>query len=335
MARARNIKPAFFSNDILADIQPLGRILFIGLWTIADREGRLEDRHRRIKAELLPYDNCDVNELLDDLQQHGFITRYEVDGVKYIHVDNFTKHQNPHVKEAASTIPAPDVHSASTVQAQQENKSMEVSSDTSTKRAKHETLPSNDAQQNSRSENDSDLLRANEINMQGKTGASTIQAPYKHGEKTADSLLLIPDSLNPIDISCGQKTAPPADQKNKVDGKSKPQNQTQSFDDFWNAYPKTARRVAKAKCQDTWKRHKLDDIAHDIIDHVKGMSETEQRRTGYEPAPLTYLNQKRWQDGIPDEKPKGSKTACGLPRHFGDIDYAAGLTQNEDGSYAF
>lgn len=108
-----------------------------------------------------------------------------------------------------------------------------------------------------------------------------------------------------------------------------------TFDDFWDAYPKTARRVAKAKCLDVWKRHKLDDIAHDIIEHVKGMSETEQWRTGYEPAPLTYLNQKRWQDGIPDEKPKGSKTACGLPRHFGDIDYAAGLTQNEDGSYAF
>ena len=30
---ARNIKPAFFDNDELAENDPLGRLLFIGLWT--------------------------------------------------------------------------------------------------------------------------------------------------------------------------------------------------------------------------------------------------------------------------------------------------------------
>lgn len=110
MARARNIKPAFFANDDLADIEPLGRLLFIGLWTVADREGRLEDRPRRIKAEVLPYDDCDVDKLLDDLQSHGFVQRYEVDGVKCVQVISFTKHQNPHYKEGASELPAPDGH---------------------------------------------------------------------------------------------------------------------------------------------------------------------------------------------------------------------------------
>lgn len=116
MARARNIKPSFFANDDLADINPLGRLLFIGLWTVADRDGRLEDRPRRIKAEILPYDDCDVDSLLNDLNQHGFIQRYEVDGERFIQVVNFTKHQNPHVKESASSIPAPDEHHTSPVQ---------------------------------------------------------------------------------------------------------------------------------------------------------------------------------------------------------------------------
>lgn len=116
MARARNIKPSFFANDDLADIHPLGRLLFIGLWTLADREGRLEDRPRRIKAEVLPYDDCDVDGLLDDLQKHGFIQRYDVGGERFIQVVNFKKHQNPHVKESASSIPAPDEHHASPVQ---------------------------------------------------------------------------------------------------------------------------------------------------------------------------------------------------------------------------
>ena len=95
MARSRNIKPGFFLNDQLAEIEPLGRLLFAGLWCIADREGRLEDRPRRIKAEVLPYDNCDVDELLNQLAGRGFIVRYEVDGEGYIQVVNFIKHQNP------------------------------------------------------------------------------------------------------------------------------------------------------------------------------------------------------------------------------------------------
>lgn len=116
MARLRTLKPGFFTNDLLAEIPALGRLLFQGLWCIADREGRLEDRPRRIKAEVLPYDDVDVDALLNVLTERGFILRYLADGTGYIQVVNFAKHQTPHVKEQASTIPAPDMHSASTVQ---------------------------------------------------------------------------------------------------------------------------------------------------------------------------------------------------------------------------
>lgn len=111
MARSRNIKPGFFSNETLADINPLGRILFAGLWTIADREGRLQDRPKRIKAEVLPYDDCDADQLLTELNKHKFILRYESDGQRYIQVLAWHKHQTPHVKEVASTIPVPVLNS--------------------------------------------------------------------------------------------------------------------------------------------------------------------------------------------------------------------------------
>ena len=116
MSRARNIKPSFFRNPELVDINPLGRLLFIGLWTMADREGRLEDRPRYIKFELLPADSFDVDEALNALQERGFILRYQHDTGRFIQIINFVKHQNPHVKEAPSTIPAPGEHHASTVQ---------------------------------------------------------------------------------------------------------------------------------------------------------------------------------------------------------------------------
>lgn len=105
MARSRNIKPGFFANEDLPEIEPIGRLLFIGLWTIADREGRLEDRPRKIKGELLRFDNCDVDNLLQILHDNKFIVRYSVDGNNYIQICNFVKHQSPHPKEAPSEIP--------------------------------------------------------------------------------------------------------------------------------------------------------------------------------------------------------------------------------------
>lgn len=100
MARARNIKPAFFDNDTLAlNNDPLGRLLFIGLWTLADYNGNLEWRAHRIKVKLLPYDDCDVEKLAINLDKSGFV-RFYSDGEKILlNIPNFTLHQNPHKNE--------------------------------------------------------------------------------------------------------------------------------------------------------------------------------------------------------------------------------------------
>ncbi|CAG9241106.1 hypothetical protein BDI4_100048 [Burkholderia diffusa] len=105
MPRARNIKPGVMVNEDLARLRPLHRLLWIFLWMLADREGRLEDRPVRIKAKALPYDDADVNAALDELHQTGFIVRYSVGAQGYIQVINFSKHQKPHSNEAPSEIP--------------------------------------------------------------------------------------------------------------------------------------------------------------------------------------------------------------------------------------
>lgn len=107
MPRIRSIKPDFFMHEGLAELSPLHRLLFIGLWTQADRAGRLEDRPKRLKASLLPWEDCDLDALLEDLHVAGFILRYELEGAGYIQIPSFERHQKPHVKEAVSTIPAP------------------------------------------------------------------------------------------------------------------------------------------------------------------------------------------------------------------------------------
>lgn len=106
MARSRNIKPSIMENEDLAELQPVARLLFVYLWMLADREGRLEDRPKRIAGRALPYDrDVDVDGLLESLAGAGFITRYMAGGFSVIQVNNFLKHQSPHVRESASELP--------------------------------------------------------------------------------------------------------------------------------------------------------------------------------------------------------------------------------------
>ena len=108
MARARNIKPGFFKNEVLGVADPLYSLLFEGLWVLADRAGRLEDRPLRIKGEVFPYrDGLNVDAMLNWLESNGFIRRYTAQGKKCILVLEFVKHQNPHKNEAESELPAP------------------------------------------------------------------------------------------------------------------------------------------------------------------------------------------------------------------------------------
>ena len=103
--RARNIKPGFFTCPELLELPFEARLLFAGLWCVADREGRLEDRPARIKLLVLPVDEVDADVLLGQLAEAGFIERYQVDGERLILVTNFLKHQHPHHREAQSKYP--------------------------------------------------------------------------------------------------------------------------------------------------------------------------------------------------------------------------------------
>lgn len=173
MARSRNIKPGFFTNDELAECNIHARLLFAGLWTIADKEGRLDDRPKKIKAMVLPFDDVDCDALLRQLDNHKFIKRYQVNGDSYIQISNWKKHQNPHCKEAASEIPAPVENDKSTGQ---------------------EQCKEDNEEDKERSEPNQVIENKDAHNLHG---ASTVQEPVENNLNPADSFNLIPDSLNP------------------------------------------------------------------------------------------------------------------------------------------
>ena len=68
------------------------------------------------------------------------------------------------------------------------------------------------------------------------------------------------------------------------------------FDEFWNLYP-PVRKTNKKGCMEKWKAKDLDLIADKVIGYVKTMKETKQWKEGFVPAPMTLINQERWEDG--------------------------------------
>ncbi len=92
-------------NEDIIELPYEARLLFIGLWTLADREGRLENRPKKIKMSLFPADNINVAEQLENISKFGFIELYNADGTDVIHIVNFVKHQTPHGLEKDSELP--------------------------------------------------------------------------------------------------------------------------------------------------------------------------------------------------------------------------------------
>lgn len=113
MARIRSIKPEFFRHhDLFLLEQSSGfpiRTAYSGLWLCADKEGRFRWLPMQLKLDVLPYDELDFEDVLESLEQGGFIRSYEVDGKKYGFIPSFKEHQRITGSEstAESKLPCP------------------------------------------------------------------------------------------------------------------------------------------------------------------------------------------------------------------------------------
>jgi hypothetical protein len=68
-----------------------------------------------------------------------------------------------------------------------------------------------------------------------------------------------------------------------------------SFLKFWGSWPKHERKASQGKCWSVWLKADFDQQADVILAHVEGLKASEGWQRGYVPAPLTYLNQRRWE----------------------------------------
>lgn len=94
--RIRTIKPEFWRDQRMQLFSPLTRLLFVGLISNADDEGRLEGDLSLIRSLVFPCDNLALKKLdamLNELAEAERIRRYTVNGMPYIEIVNWKRHQ--------------------------------------------------------------------------------------------------------------------------------------------------------------------------------------------------------------------------------------------------
>ena len=84
----------------------------------------------------------------------------------------------------------------------------------------------------------------------------------------------------------------------KIKNKNKNTLSATRFEEFWAAWPSSKRKVGKAAVLAKWEKAGLDDLADEIIANVNDQKVSEQWTGGFEPAPMTYINQRRWEDEV-------------------------------------
>ena len=95
MARMRTIKPEFWTDDEIVDLDLLPKLLYIGLWNFADDDGYIEASARRIKRLIFPDNDYDVAGALEALLSSGRIGEFDSDQGRVFKILRFKEHQRP------------------------------------------------------------------------------------------------------------------------------------------------------------------------------------------------------------------------------------------------
>ncbi len=105
MARKRMIDPEFWNDEEIGNWSHTARLFYIGLWNFADDEGRFKAANALLKAQVFPYDKkINIENLKKELGNK--IQWYEVNGLQYGFICNFSKHQRID-KPTPSKLPIP------------------------------------------------------------------------------------------------------------------------------------------------------------------------------------------------------------------------------------
>jgi hypothetical protein len=96
VARIRTIKPEFWSDEKIVELDFEWRLLFQGIWNFADDQGYIDCSPKRIKMQVFPGDSIEVSVGLRRLLEDSLLSAYRLrsDPERYVlRVVNWEQHQ--------------------------------------------------------------------------------------------------------------------------------------------------------------------------------------------------------------------------------------------------
>ncbi|MFA5079932.1 MAG: DnaD domain protein, partial [Dehalococcoidia bacterium] len=109
MARKRQIDPGIWTSEQFIALSVWARLLFIGMISHSDDEGRMKASPAFLKTIIFPGDSCTIPELVSyrsETVTGGLINLYEIDGIEYLNLPNWKRFQYIS-KPYPSKIPPP------------------------------------------------------------------------------------------------------------------------------------------------------------------------------------------------------------------------------------
>lgn len=110
MARIRQFKPGFFTDDKVGRLSRDARLFFFGVLSEADDEGRLVDAPKRLAGVIYPFDEDvtpkKIERWINELEAQQMVLRYQHEGGRFLHVRKFKDHQKMS-HPTPSTLPPP------------------------------------------------------------------------------------------------------------------------------------------------------------------------------------------------------------------------------------
>jgi len=100
MARKRTISPLLWENEDAQVLTDAAFRVWIGLWSVSDRNGVFEWRPRKWVLRFAPRTQEDPDQVFQQLLDVRFIASFEAQGEPYGFCVKWSKHQDPHINEA-------------------------------------------------------------------------------------------------------------------------------------------------------------------------------------------------------------------------------------------
>jgi hypothetical protein len=110
--RIRTLKPEVWQNEKVGALNHTERVLFVGLITMADDDGRLRALPSAVGGHVFPYDDLSpkrIGSLLERLEEVGLVRLYEYAGKPYAWIVGWSEHQKIN-RKTDSKLPEPSLN---------------------------------------------------------------------------------------------------------------------------------------------------------------------------------------------------------------------------------